>query len=145
MSRRGPTVNVSRMLVATLGAACLAAVGSPAIAQADAALNGQYTVVGGDEATFGWTAASACGGNGCTANIASNRGWTSVGTYTNGRLAFTVTKPDGFVCADGSFAPVVISYEIDAASLAGVGAADSNGQCPGGVINRVPFQLRKIA
>lgn len=133
------------MLVATLGAACLAAVGSPAIAQADAVLNGQYTVVGGDEATFGWTVASACGGNGCTANIASNRGWTSVGTYTNGRLAFTVTKPDGFVCADGSFAPVLISYEVDAASLAGIGAADSNGQCPGGVINRVPFQLRKVA
>jgi len=39
---------------------------------------------------------------------------------------------------------VVISYEVDAASLAGVGSADSNGQCPGGVVNRIPFQLRKI-
>ena len=39
-------MNVSRMLVATLGAACLAAVCSPAIAQADAVLNGQYTVWG---------------------------------------------------------------------------------------------------
>lgn len=39
---------------------------------------------------------------------------------------------------------MVISYEVDAASLAGVGSADSNGQCPGGVVNRIPFQLRKI-
>lgn len=136
-------MNISRTLVVAAGAA--AAVGFAAVAQADApALNGQYTVVGGDEATFGWTVASTCGGNGCTANVSSNRGWNSVGTYTNGLLSFTVTKPDGFVCADGSFAPVLISYEVDAASLAGVGSADSNGQCPGGVINRIPFQLRKI-
>ena len=131
------------MLFAAAGAA--AAVGFAAVAQAEPpALNGQYTVVGGDEATFGWTVASACGGNGCTANVSSNRGWNSVGTYTNGRLAFAVAKPNGFVCPDGSFAPVVISYEVDAASLAGVGSADSNGQCPGGVINRIPFQLRKV-
>ncbi|MCI4673759.1 hypothetical protein [Candidatus Mycolicibacterium alkanivorans] len=82
--------------------------------------------------------------DGCTANLASNRGWTSVATLTNGRWNFTVTKPDGVVCDDGSYAPVSIAYSVDAATLAGTVTADSNGDCPGGQVTRAPFRLQKI-
>jgi hypothetical protein len=107
-------------------------------------LNGTYAVDGGDD-DFYTTFSSNCATEGCKANIASNRGWTSIATMTNGRWNFTVTKPDGIVCADGSYAPVSILYSIDAATLSGILTTDSNGECPGGQITQAPFQLRKVA
>ena len=63
----------------------------------------------------------------------------------NGRWNLTVTKPDGVVCSDCSYAPVVIAYSVDAVSGAGTVTADSNGYCPGGQITAAQFQIKKIS
>ena len=126
--------------------AATGALGFAASAAADPALiNGTYAVKGGDDGAV-VTASSNCAPvvNGCTANLSSTLGWTSVATLTDGRWNFTVTKPDGVVCDDGSYAPVRIAYSVDAATLTGTVTADSNGDCPGGQITQAPFQLTKI-
>ncbi|MHA3024049.1 hypothetical protein ACXPWS_27715 [Mycobacterium sp. BMJ-28] len=129
-----------------MGAACaltaVAALGFAASAHADPPLlNGTYA--GGDDENT-WTIASTCGLTGCTGSVASNQGWTSPMTFTDGRWDFAVTKPDGFICEDGSYQPAVISISVDPATLGGVISADSNGACPGGILSQTPFQLRAV-
>lgn len=138
----------SRMTRALAAAGALTAIGiiTAATATADpASLNGRYTVVGGSDQFF-VTAASACptATEGCTANLVSNRGWTSVATLHNGTWTYNVTKPDGVVCADGNYADIVIRYAIDAGTLAGFVTADSNGECPGGQVTQAPIQLTRM-
>ena len=108
-------------------------------------LNGRYTVVGGSD-EFYVTATSSCttAAEGCTASLVSNRGWTSVATLSGGRWTYSVTKPDGVVCADGNYADIFIRYSIDASTLAGTVTADSNGECPGGQVTQAPIQLTKL-
>jgi hypothetical protein len=108
-----------------------------------APINGTYAVKGGEDGAV-VTASSDCATNGCTADLSSTVGWTGVATLTDGRWNFTVTKPDGVVCDDGSYAPVRIAYSVNAATLAGTITADSNGDCPGGQVTQAPFQLTKI-
>ncbi|TGD89210.1 hypothetical protein BayCH28_07575 [Mycolicibacterium sp. CH28] len=143
---------MKRTITSTLTAVGMAAgtavvvLGSPALANADPApIQGTYAVIGGDDGAV-VTATSSCPTltNGCTANLVSTVGWTSVATYTDGRWNFTVTKPDGVVCDNGSYAAVRIAYSIDAATLTGTLTADSNGDCPGGQITQTPFQLKKV-
>jgi hypothetical protein len=137
------TVKITRLL--TTAAATAAALSFAASASADPALiNGTYAVKGGDDGAV-VTATSSCpvAVNGCTANLTSTVGWTSVATLTDGRWNFTVTKPDGVVCDDGSYAPVRIAYSVNAATMTGTITADSNGDCPGGQITQAPFQLIK--
>lgn len=116
----------------------------PAAANA-ASLNGRYSAANGSD-QFYVTATSNCPVpvNGCTASLVSNRGWTAVATLNNGVWAYSVTKPDGVVCADGNYADVVIRYAIDANTLAGTVTADSNGECPGGQVTQAPMQLTKV-
>lgn len=124
----------------------VAAIGPAAVGQADpGSLNGRYTVAGGSD-EFYVTATSSCPTpvEGCTASLVSNRGWTSVATLTGGRWTYSVTKPDGVVCADGNYADIVIRYSVDAGTLAGSVTADSNGECPGGQVTQAPIQLTKI-
>ena len=131
---------VTATAAAVLPSALIAAAGADA-----APLNGRYAIVGGADGIY-VTATSNCPAtiDGCTANLVSNRGWTSVATLANGRWNFTVTKPDGVVCDDGSYAPVSIAYSVDAATLTGFLTADSNGDCPGGQVTQAAFQLQKI-
>ncbi|EHB55724.1 hypothetical protein MycrhDRAFT_2918 [Mycolicibacterium rhodesiae JS60] len=138
------TVKITRLL--TTAAATAAALSFAASASADPALiNGTYAVKGGDDGAV-VTATSTCpvAVNGCTANLTSTVGWTSVATFTDGRWNFTVTKPDGIVCDNGSYAPVRIAYSVDAATMTGTITADSNGDCPGGQITQAPFQLTRV-
>ena len=140
---------ITGALAATFVTATVAAaipMGFVAPANADPSpLSGRYAIVGGAEGLYvDATSNCATATEGCTANLASNRGWTSVATLTGGRWNFTVTKPDGVVCDDGSFAPVSIAYSVDAATLAGTITADSNGDCPGGQVTQAAFQLQKI-
>ncbi|HEX5144000.1 MAG TPA: hypothetical protein VFW21_09035 [Mycobacterium sp.] len=136
-----------RVLLTAMATATFAAFGFAGTVHADPAmLNGTYTVVGGDEGTFHWTVASHCRVRGCTAIVSSNRGWSSGGRYgPDGQLSFTVTKPDGVICSDGSYAPAFIAYSVDPTTLGGVMSADSNFRCPGGIISRTPFQLQQVA
>lgn len=135
----------ARFVTATVAAAI--PLGFSAVAGANPSpLNGQYAIVGGADGVY-VNATSNCpvATDGCTASLASNRGWTSLATLTNGRWNFTVTKPDGVVCADGSYAPVSIAYSVDAATLSGYLTTDSNGECPGGQITQAAFQLQKVS
>ena len=130
----------------TAATAAVIPVALSASANADPSpLSGTYAIVGGaDGAQVSATTNCVVLSDGCTANLVSTVGWTSVATLTNGRWNFTVTKPDGIVCDDGSYAPVSIAYSVDAATLSGVLTTDSNGECPGGQITQAAFQLQKV-
>lgn len=134
---------ITRGLVAgcVLGAMTSLGVASPA--QADSALTGQYSVVGGSD-EFYVTAVSNCATEGCTASLVSNRGWTSVATLTNGRWTYDVIKPDGVICGDGNYADVIIRYSVDPSTLSGTVTADSNGECSGGQVTQAAIQLVKV-
>ncbi|MCV7355228.1 hypothetical protein H7K04_07250 [Mycolicibacterium fluoranthenivorans] len=134
--------SMTRLMGTAFGITAAAALAFAASAQADPLLlNGTYA--GGDAENV-WTIASTCGVIGCTGSVASNQGWTSPMTLTDGRWNFSVTKPDGFICDDGSYQPAVISISVDPATLGGVVSADSNGACPGGILSQTPFQLRQV-
>ncbi len=134
-------VKIARTLTTAAAAAAVTALGFAVSASADPALiNGTYAVRGGGDDGAMVTASSSCPAavNGCTANLRSTLGWTSVATFTDGRWNFTVTKPNGVVCDDGSYAAVRIAYSVDAATMTGTVTADSNGDCPGGRSPRHP-------
>lgn len=144
------TLTITRGLVATGSLAALIAlgtagqVGTAGQAHADPPLlNGTYDIDGGDEDAY-WTATSTCATDGCVARVSSNVGWSGNAVMNGGRWNLTVTKPDGVVCSDGSYAPVVIAYSVDAVTGAGTVTADSNGNCPGGQVTAAQFQIRKI-
>ena len=136
---------ITQVLVAAVALAAIGTVGAATAVADPSSLNGRYTVVGGSDQFF-VTATSACpaAAEGCTANLVSNRGWTSVATLHNGTWTYNVTKPDGVVCADGNYADIVIRYALDASTLSGFVTADSNGECPGGQVTQAPIQLTKI-
>ena len=136
---------ITRSMAAAGALAAVGLVGAATAAADPASFNGRYTVVGGSDQFF-VTATSACPAatEGCTANLVSNRGWTSVASLHNGIWTYNVTKPDGAVCADGNYADIVIRYAIDANTLGGMVTADSNGECPGGQVTQAPIQLTKI-
>ncbi len=139
-------MKITRTLTTAFAAAAVAAMGFAVSAAADPVLiNGTYAVKGGDDGAV-VTASSNCAPivDGCRANLSSSVGWTSVATLTNGHWDFIVTKPDGVVCDDGSYAPVRIAYSVNASTLTGTVTADSNGDCPGGQITQAPFQLIKV-
>jgi hypothetical protein len=126
----------------TFAMTAIAAAVFAASAQADPApFNGTYS--GGDDQNI-WTVSTNCPTEGCTGTVASNQGWSVPATMANGLWNFVVTKPDGFVCNDGSYAPAYISMTVDPNTLNGALATDSNGDCPGGQITRTPFKLTKI-
>ena len=132
---------IRRTLVTTFAmtAAAMAFAGS---ASADPApFNGTYA--GGDDYNV-WTVSTTCPTEGCTGTVASNQGWSVPTTLTGGTWNFIVTKPDGVICQDGSYAPAYISLAVNPDTLAGVITTDSNYSCPGGQITQSPFQLRKV-
>ena len=95
-------VMISRTLAAT-AVLSVVGVGFTGIAHADPPLlNGTYSGADGDPTSL-MVIATTCGPTGCTGSVASNKGWTVPATLTNGRRNFTVTKPDGVICADGRF------------------------------------------
>ena len=126
--------------------ATIAALTTAVPASADPApLNGKYAAANGSDQFF-VTATSNCPTvtDGCTASLVSNRGWTAVATLMGGSWNYTVTKPDGVICANGDYADVVIRYSIDANTMNGMVTADSNGECPGGQVTQAPMQLTKV-
>lgn len=106
-------------------------------------LNGSFLGAEGDPENV-WTIASTCEPAGCAGTVSSNAGWASPMTLTDGTWYFSVTKPDGFICPDGSFQPAVVHMSIDPVTLGGVLSADSNGACPGGITSATPFQLQPV-
>lgn len=112
-------------------------------ATADPALNGVFAMDGGDDITE-VTVASVCGPSGCTGTVVSNLGWSSPAKYQNGRWYFAYSRPDGFVCPDRTLAPVTVHYSVDPVAMTGVMSADSNGDCPGGVITETPFRFHRV-
>ena len=136
------------LTVKTMATACavaaLTVIGPAGSAVALPLFNGVYDIDGGSEEFF-WTVQSTCANEGCTANITSNRGWTAAATMNGGRWIFNTSKPDAMVCPDGSFAPIVLRYALDGATLSGIVTADSNGECVGGQVTQVAIQMKKIA
>jgi hypothetical protein len=130
----------------------LAAMAAPAIAAMALAggaaadpplLNGTYSSTDGDPYNV-WTIATSCDPTGCTGTVASNKGWSTPTTLTDGRWVFTVTKPGGLTCDDGHYEPAVVSMSLDPVTLSGVVSSDSNFGCAGGIVTQSPFQLQKV-
>jgi len=132
-----------KTMATACAAAALTVIGPAGPAVAVQLFNGIYDIDGASE-EFYWTVQSTCVTDGCTENIMSNRGWTAVATLTGGRWNFNTSKPDAIVCPDGRFAPIVLRYSLDAATLGGMVTADSNGECAGGQVTQVPIQMKKV-
>lgn len=123
-------------------AVCAAAVISAGPAYADPPLlNGEYQ---GADQQFAWTIATSCSQADCNGTVSSNQGWTSPMILIDGHWQFSVTKPDGAICADGNYAPATIRVSIDPVSLSGVVTNSSNGECPGSTVSSTPFQLHQL-
>ncbi|KQY08321.1 hypothetical protein ASD37_10450 [Mycobacterium sp. Root135] len=131
----------SAIPVAMAITAVAAGLAAPALADPPL-LNGTYS--GGDVLNL-WTIATTCGATGCAGSVSSNQGWTVPATLLDGKWNFKITKPDGAICADGSYAPAYISLTLDPATLAGTITTDSNYDCPGGTITQAPFQLHQVS
>ncbi|MGE2725431.1 hypothetical protein [Mycolicibacterium pulveris] len=135
---------VLRTLATVVAAPAIAGVALAATATADPALlNGTYSEVDGDSILM-FTFATTCGPTGCSGTVASNQGWQTPTAFSDGRWNFTVSKPGGLTCPDGSYEPAVVSMSVDPVTLAGVLTSDSNYGCEGGIITHSPFQLRKV-
>src|SRR5690349_9559693 len=137
----------SRTGLRMLAAVAAPAGGALALAGAAAAdpplLNGTYGSTDGDPYNV-WTIATSCGPAGCTGTVSSNQGWTAPTAFTDGRWAFTVSKPGGLTCDDGHYEPAVVSMSIDPVTLGGTVSSDSNYGCAGGIVTESPFQLQKV-
>ena len=133
---------VATHVLATAAAVMAVAVGvaSPAFADPPT-INGTYS--GGDVLNL-WTIATTCDPMGCTGTVSSNQGWTVPATLVDGMWNFKITKPDGAICSDGSYAPAFISLALDPVTLAGTITTDSNYDCPGGTLSQAPFQLHRV-
>ncbi|AQA03695.1 hypothetical protein BVC93_16130 [Mycobacterium sp. MS1601] len=129
-------------VLATVAASAVVAgsFAAPALAE-PAPFNGTY--VGGDAENY-WTVATACATEGCTGTVSSNQGWQVPTKMVGGLWHFIITKPDGAICADGSYAPAYIEVEVDPASLNGIVSLDDNYSCPGGTVTHSPFKLTKV-
>jgi hypothetical protein len=137
------TLTIRCTLATAFAMTAAAAVGFAAAAHADPPpFNGTYS--GGDEYSV-WNVSTNCATDGCTGTVASNQGWSVPTTMTNGVWNFVVTKPDGVICDDGSYAPAYISLAVDPATLNGTITTDSNYSCPGGQITTSPFKLNKVS
>ena len=132
-----------RRTVATAAAMTAVAAGSAVSAHAaPPSFNGSYT--GGDVENV-WTVQTACPTEGCTGTVSSNQGWQVPAKLVNGLWQFLITKPDGAICADGSYAPAYIEIEVDPNTLNGTIFLDDNYSCPGGNVTSSPFTLTKVA
>lgn len=136
--------SILRTLAIAVAAPAIAGVAFAGIAHADAPLlNGNYVETNGDPLNV-WTIATSCAPAGCTGTVASNTGWTTPTTFTGGRWVFTVSKPGGLTCDNGTYAPAVTSMSVDPVTLAGVLSSDSNFGCDGGTVTTSAFQLIKV-
>lgn len=134
-------LRITRTLVAAFAMTAVA-MGVAASAHAEAPpFNGTYA--GGDQENV-WTVATACQTEGCTGIVSSNQGWSVPAKMVHGLWHFIITKPDGAICADGSYAPAYIELEVNPATLNGTLSLDDNYSCPGGQVTTTPFTLSKV-
>lgn len=151
-------MNDNRALSMATGALMLAA-GVVLAAPANAAvpLNGTYTAYsdGGlgtrNDVSYGWnypypdvtqtwTVTSSCHLDDCHGTVTSSDGWTADATQRNGRWWIEYNRPDGILCADGSFVPTRQSFGFDAISLLGTDMM----QGPSGACNRnLPIVIKR--
>lgn len=135
---------ILRNLAIALAVPAVAGVAFAGAAHADPPLlNGSYIETDGDPLNV-WTIATSCAPASCTGTVASNEGWTTPTTLTGGRWVFTVSKPGGLTCSNGTYAPAVTSMSVDPVTLAGALSSDSNFGCDGGTVTTSRFQLRQV-
>lgn len=134
-------LSLTRTLVAALTMTGAAA-GLAATAHAEPPpFNGTYA---GGDAENTWVVTTGCQTDGCTGTVSSNQGWQVPTKMVNGLWHFIITKPDGAICSDGSYAPAYIELEVDPATLNGTISLDDNYSCPGGTVTTTPFTLTKV-
>ncbi|MCV7194226.1 hypothetical protein [Mycolicibacterium brumae] len=121
------------------GATALICAGPAAAALQD----GVYAMDGSDGMSE-VTVTTNCLPTGCATLVSSNAGWVAQAQESNGLWYFSYTRPDGQICPDRTFAPVTVHYAVNLNTMSGVMSADSNGDCPGGVINQTPFSFHKV-
>ena len=135
---------IVRILATAIAVPAMAGIAVAGTAHADPPLlNGAFIETNGDPQIV-WTIQTSCGPAGCTGTVSSNQGWITPAVLTGGRWVFTVSKPGGLICDDGSYEPAVTSMSVDPVSLGGVLSSDSNFGCEGGTITTAAFQLQRV-
>lgn len=99
------------------------------------------------DVTQTWTISTTCHLDDCQGTVSSSDGWNAFATQRNGRWWIEYARPDGIVCADGTFVETRQSFGFDAVTLEGTDMM----QGPSGACNRNlpivikrPFTLTKI-
>lgn len=132
------------ILATAVAVPTIAGVALAGTAHADPRLvNGAFIETNGDPLNV-FTFETGCGPTGCTGTVSSNQGWTTATTLTGGRWVFTVSKPGGLTCDDGSYEPAVMSMSVDPVTLGGVLSSDSNFGCEGGTVTTSAFRLERV-
>ncbi|KLO28780.1 hypothetical protein ABW16_11720 [Mycolicibacter heraklionensis] len=145
-----------------LGAAMVMASSTPV--HAAVALNGTYVAFsdGGlgtrNDVSYGWlypypdvtqtwTISTTCHLDACHGTVSSSDGWSAFANQRDGRWWIEYPRPDGIVCADGTFVETRQSFGFDALTLQGTDMM----QGPSGACNRNlpivikrPFTLTKV-
>jgi hypothetical protein len=77
-----------------------------------------------------WRVGSSCNQAGCFAYVASDQGWNQVAQLGGNRWVMVwVSRPEGFVCPDGSTAPSNTTWDWDAESLTGTVEVSHGAAC----------------
>ncbi len=126
-----------------LAVAGITAVMGAGIALADDAINGVFAMDGADLSQV--TVNTTCGPDGCSGTAQSNVGWIAPIALDHGVWRFQYTRPDAFICPNGNYAPVTVYYAVNPQTKQGVMSADSNGECPGGVVQQTMFSFHQGA
>jgi hypothetical protein len=135
-------VTTTRLISAAAATAALATtLAAPALADPPP-FSGTYT--GGDAESV-WVVETQCQHEGCMGTVSSNQGWRVPAKMVGGLWHFIITKPDGVICNDGSYAPAYIKLEVDPNTLNGLLLLDDNYSCPGGNVTTTPFKLTKVS
>jgi hypothetical protein len=126
-------------------------------ANAAESLNGTYTAYtdGGlgtrNDVSYGWnypypdvtqtlTFTTTCFLDDCHGTVSSSDGWTANAEQRNGRWWIEYYRPDGILCADGSFVDTRQSFGFDAVTLQGTDMM----QGPSGACNRnLPIVIKR--
>lgn len=92
------------------------------------------------DVTQTWTIASTCFIDDCTGTVTSSDGWSAEAAQRTGRWWIEYDRPDGILCADGSFVQTRESFGFDALTLQGTDTM----QGPSGACNRnLPIVIKR--
>lgn len=150
-------MRITRALAVAVASLAVAAAGMACPAQADPVMQGVYTYTQGDVVAE-WTIYPSCVPTvgdlrenlelpvGCRLHVAPSSDKVRGGDarQTSGKWMFSTSVKEGFTCPDGSWAPIVETYEFDDVAMSGTRSVVNNDVCDGQIAANIatfPFTL----